>query len=57
MWQENSALLVAAIYLANLFIFDLGKGRIHHQDEADRNGDVRGPGLKAVYKLSVPGIK
>ena len=44
-------------YLPKFFIPHLGKGRIHHQYEADGNGDIGGSHLETVYYIPNAGIK
>ena len=44
-----------AKYPPELFIPDLGKGWVHHQNEAERDRDVGRPDLKALDKRLDPG--
>ena len=42
---------------AQPLVLHLGQRRIHHEDEADGDGDVGGTGLEALKKTGTPGTK
>ena len=40
-----------------LLVLHLGQGRVHHQDEADGDGDVGRPGLEPVDESDDAGTR